>query len=183
MSKAELSVFLLKYSPLILLAWLAASVLVNLLGSKTIARRFLLLSALCYGFVLLDMTVLGRAPNEDLHYQLKLFWEYRQAFGFQAGRLYVQNIEFLWYIRNNISLFVPLGVFLSEFHFADRKNTLFKVFLTGCLVSILLETSQLVFRIGLFELDDIFNNGIGTALGACFWVLTKKCRNLISKKT
>lgn len=178
MSKAELSGLVIQCSPLILLAWLAAYLLVNLLARKPTVRRFLFLSALCYGFVLLDMTLLGREPHEELRYQLELFWEYRLAFEFEAGRLTVENLEFLWYIRNNISLFVPLGVFLSEFLSAYRKNTIIMVLITGFLVSLLLETGQLVFRIGLFELDDILNNTIGAILGFCFYALTQRLRQI-----
>lgn len=174
MSANHFLAFFGKYSQQILLAWLALYLSVKLWGSETMTKRFLLLSAAGYGLVLLYMTLLSRGVHENSQYRLDFLWEYRQAFRLEAGRLQVRDSEFVWYIKNNIRLFVPMGVLLSEWHDAYGKNTFSRVLLTGCLVSVSLEISQLAFRMGLFELDDILNNTIGAILGYCFYVSAKK---------
>lgn len=163
-----------KYSLQILLVWLAAYLFVKLRGSGTFTKRFLLLSALGYVFVLLYMTLLSRGPHQQMRYQLELLWEYRQAFKLEAGKLRVENVEFVWYIANNILLFIPLGILLSEYYAPHCGSILLRGLATGCLVSVLLEIGQLVFRIGLFELDDILNNSIGALFGSCFYALAEK---------
>lgn len=174
MTANHILMFLTRNSLKLLLVWMAAYLLVKLWASGTAEKRFLQISAAGYGAVLLYMTLLSRGTHGTLHYQLEPLWEYRQAFRLEAGRLRVQNSEYVWLIGNNILLFVPLGVLLSECCDVFRKNTFFQVLAAGCLVSILLETGQLVFRMGLFELDDILNNTIGTILGFCFYLLAKK---------
>jgi hypothetical protein len=61
-------------------------------------------------------------------------------------------------ILNNIWLFIPLGAALYKP--GHRFGWIW-----GVLLSIAIETTQYVFGIGLFELDDIFNNGLGTLIG------------------
>lgn len=164
-----------------LLVWLAGYFLLKLLGRETQIKGFLLLSAIVYGAALLYMTLLSRGSNGGLHYQLELLWEYRQAFRFEAGKLNIQDMEFVWYIANNILLFIPLGVLLGEFYDTYRRRPLLWVLFTGGLVSALLEISQLVFRIGLFELDDILNNTIGGVLGFGCYALAKRMNRIRMK--
>lgn len=171
--------FLSRYSFRFLLVWLAAYLLVKLWGSGTFTKGFLLFSVFGYAAVLLYMTLLSRGAHEGVRIQLELLWELRQAFLFEAGELRVQNSEYVWLIANNILLFVPLGVLVSECCDAYGKTTFLRVMATGCLVSAFLEISQLVFRIGLFELDDILNNTIGTILGFCFFVLAKRLTKIL----
>lgn len=176
MSINHLLVFISKYSLQILLLWLAAYLTVKLLGSRPFLKGFLILSGIGYVFTVLYMTLLSRWPQGQIHYQLELLWEYRQAFQFEGGKLKIQNIEFAWYIRDNILLFVPLGVLLSEFLYKTRKNVFLWVLSACCLASIAVELSQLGFRVGMFELDDILNNTIGAVLGFAFFTLAKRLK-------
>lgn len=108
-------------------------------------------------------------------------WEYRQAFRLEAGKLKIQDMEFALYIANNLLLFVPMGVLLSECCDACRKNAFVRVLSVSCLASALLEINQLVFHIGLFELDDILNNTIGAILGFGFYGLVKKLMQILRR--
>lgn len=176
MSKNQFLAFSSRYSLQILLAWLAAYLLVKLWGSGTFIKRFLRLTAAGYVLVLLYVTLLSREIQTLRCYQLEPLWEYRQAFKFEAGKLKIQDMEYARYIANNILLFIPLGVLLSDFSDTCGKNTLRRVLPASCLVSASLEISQLVFRIGLFEFDDILNNSIGAVIGFCFYALAEKLK-------
>lgn len=160
-----------EYSLWILLVWMVIYLVVKLNGNGTLAKRFLALSAVVYAAVFLFVTLFGRAERPEIRYQLELFWEYREAFGWENGRLVTQKAEFAWFIVNNILLFIPLGVLLGEYLCKHRRHLFFWVLSIGCLVSISVEISQLVFQLGLFELDDVWNNSIGAALGFAFYAL------------
>lgn len=58
-------------------------------------------------------------------------------------------------------LFMPLGVLLA----LDKDRSLRKILVFGVILSLMIELSQLIFRLGLFEWDDILHNALGCALG------------------
>lgn len=70
-------------------------------------------------------------------------------------------------------MFVPLGILLplcSRWH-----KKFYRTYLTGLAFTIAIELIQLVSRRGIFELDDIFNNLLGTMIGygiyrLCSWI-------------
>lgn len=174
MSFHNIFVWTYQHSKQILLAWLVVYLLIELWNSEYLKKIFLIASSIMYAVLFLGMTLLGREAGEEMRYKLELLWEYRRAFQFEAGKLKIQDIEYAWYIRDNIILGIPLGVLLGGLFQKRRKHRFPCILLTGCMVSVLVESCQLVFRIGLFELDDILNNTIGALLGFCFYMLVKK---------
>lgn len=82
------------------------------------------------------------------------FWSWQMV-------LRYHNFQLLWQILLNILLFVPLGILLAINRDRSAKATV----LTGFGLSLCIELCQLVFRLGLFEWDDILHNGAGCALG------------------
>lgn len=68
----------------------------------------------------------------------------------------------------NILLFVPFGYLLpklfSLFHYAKPIHW-WVITLGGLLLSLLIESLQLLFHCGVFELDDLVKNTMGTAIG------------------
>lgn len=71
----------------------------------------------------------------------------------------------------NYVLFIPLGCLL---HLCFGKKWGLKVVLIGFLLSVSIETVQLVFRIGLFEFDDMIGNTVGCLIGAVIGKLIRK---------
>lgn len=63
----------------------------------------------------------------------------------------------------NICMFVPLGVFLPIL--LKRMNSFWKVSLGGFFVTLFIETSQLFLKRGVFEIDDLIGNTVGTMIG------------------
>lgn len=64
----------------------------------------------------------------------------------------------------NMLLFVPFGYLLLQL----KQLKWYQVVGLGFLTSLLIETCQLVFRFGVFELDDLVKNTMGAGLG---WLL------------
>lgn len=80
----------------------------------------------------------------------------------------------LFNIGGNIVLFVPLG-FLIPFVF---RNVAWRTLLVlAVIVPILIEITQAVFRIGIFDIDDVILNGLGVMIGYLVFVLFKKLQS------
>ena len=75
----------------------------------------------------------------------------------------------------NTALFIPFGVLCRRLFGLKRRH----VIILGLCVSLLIECSQWLFRLGFFEIDDIVNNSIGAAVGALILTAGK---NVISRK-
>ena len=107
-----------------------------------------------YLFANLYLTMLSRPVSLYHHMELTPLWSYRAAF---QGNASLQEEVIL-----NILLYVPLGYLL---HYAFPKFKWWMVILTGFLMSGLTETIQLLFKLGLCEVDDLISNTFGTVIG------------------
>ena len=110
-------------------------------------------------YLILYKTIFNRPFDVNHPIKLELLWELKQ---------WITGNGFGKDIINNILLFVPFGITLGLIW--GR----WYVIPVGFSFSLLVELSQLIFRIGWFELDDILNNTIGTALGFAVAVLVIK---------
>ena len=63
----------------------------------------------------------------------------------------------------NILLFVPFGYLLPLLW--KRAERWWKVVLCGFVLSLLIELTQLMTHLGMFDLDDLMNNSLGAFLG------------------
>lgn len=107
-----------------------------------------------YMFLILGSTVIYRASGDVMKFELTPFWSY-VAIG--EGQTEMIQGNFL-----NISLGVPAG-FLLSFIFIHRSW--WKAALVGFVLSSVIELSQLVFKRGLCEFDDVFHNTLGCVIG------------------
>lgn len=112
-------------------------------------RRINLLLLAIYILFIAFMTLMFR-ENRTGQANLQLFWSYR---------LLLHNDYLRLEIFNNIWLFVPLGTILYQLY--PRISAILFILL----ISGLIEISQYVFGIGLFELDDLFSNCLGGMIG------------------
>ena len=76
----------------------------------------------------------------------------------------------------NYVLFVPLGLLLY-LCFGEKFGL--RVVLAGVLLSASIELIQLVFKIGVFEFDDMIGNTIGCLVGAVVGKTTKEIKKRI----
>ena len=102
-------------------------------------------------------TIFFREQGESHTYELELFWSYKKW-------ILEGSVAFGLEILNNIVLFFPFGFILTD---ALRRCPFWAVLLSSLAVSGCIEMSQLVFGLGLFEFDDIFNNVLGAVAGWC----------------
>lgn len=123
----------------------------NLKGARIGVMTTLLIE---YMFLILGSTVIYRTPGDTYMYKLTPFWSY-VAIADGQKELIEENLL-------NVALGIPFGFLLS---FICTKNALLKSFLFGAAFSACIELSQLFFKRGLCEFDDLFHNTLGSVVG------------------
>ena len=105
---------------------------------------------------------LGRSPAEsgELRYNLvfgneiRRFWIHREQLGARA---------FLLNVVGNVLAFMPCGFLLPAI--SRRCRRIYYAVPVGFLISFLIECTQLIFRVGSFDVDDLMLNTLGVLLG------------------
>ncbi len=93
---------------------------------------------------------------------------------FDTIKPYLNMISHQFAFKNivgNILAFVPLGFFISLLFF---KKNIIKTMLFGILAIFVIESIQLVTKIGFFDIDDILLNSIGILIGYITSLVFKK---------
>ena len=109
--------------------------------------------------------------NLVLFNEIKRFWSMKEAYGWSTT---VVNL------LGNIVCFMPFGFLLPTI--SKRKNNnnfIVNMFVVTCftfLFSTVVETIQLVTKVGAFDVDDIFLNTIGGILGYIVFKILKFLR-------
>lgn len=104
--------------------------------------------------------------------EIKRFITYREKLGMTAV---------LINLLGNIAAFLPFGFFLPSL---SRKNrNFFYVTLLSFDFSLLIEFTQLLSKVGSFDVDDLILNTLGGSLGyLCFWIARSLMRKNEKKK-
>lgn len=92
--------------------------------------------------------------NLHLFKEIKRFIKYREHIGVEG---------FIVNIFGNIFAFTPLGFLLPLLNRMYRK--FYIIAILSILFSLIIETSQLLLKVGVFDVDDILMNSIGGILG------------------
>lgn len=92
--------------------------------------------------------------NLQLFKEIKRFIKYREYIGFES---FVVNIF------GNIFAFAPYGFLLPLLN--NRYRKFYIVTILSIIFSLVVETSQLLLKVGVFDVDDILMNSIGGILG------------------
>lgn len=127
-------------------------------GTKELstARLALVCIFFIYCVVVLGATLISRGSYGLTGFNLQLFDSYRSAWINSSPEEW-RNL--IW----NILMFVPLGLLLPVLFQNCRKCWV--TYLAGVFASVVVELIQLVTGSGVFDLDDIFNNILGAAIG------------------
>lgn len=102
----------------------------------------------------------GRSGHSEYAYNLTLFkeitrfYKYRELLGMKS---------FLINTVGNVVCFMPLGFILPLISFKCGKW--YNTFLLSFLLSLSIEVIQLVFKVGSFDVDDMFLNTLGGIAG------------------
>ena len=128
---------------------------------------------ICYLSVVLGATLLNRGGfwlNGKIQ---PLFYSYKEAW-INCSSAEWRNIIL------NFCMFIPFGIWLPLGMKWFRK--FWKTYLAGFVFSLLIECIQLVFRRGIFELDDILGNTIGAMIGYGLFAIALLIVNKIKKR-
>lgn len=88
---------------------------------------------------------------------------------------YAQSrLDFVYNSFGNIVCFLPFG-FLAPFVFS-KKQTFIRGLLSGMMFSIFIEAMQFLLATGVSDIDDVFFNSCGTALGYLLYWLVQRVR-------
>ncbi len=116
---------------------------------------------LLLGYVVFVGSGFGRVENVDYRYNLTLFQEIGRYVG--LGARTGNWTLFRFNVIGNICVFVPMGLFLPKLFQRCRK--ILSVTIISLEVSLLIEVTQLVTKIGSFDVDDLLLNTLGGVLG------------------
>ena len=136
---------------------IVVALVVWLIDGRRITHRPLLAAYIL--FILME-TIIGRKVGVG-RVELVPFWSYSHP-------------ELRMEIVLNYILFIPLGVLL---YLCFGKKLGLRVVIAGLLLSVSIEIVQLVFRIGLFEFDDMIGNTVGCLIGSVVGKLIRKKKN------
>lgn len=154
-----------------------------------ISRRFIVVIFLCLYLVILSHQILFKfLPLEvivnhlTLNFENERFWGNNNFIPFKTIYQYLfsaTNLSFSIRIQNlagNIIGFIPFGFLMP---LLSRKFLNLKVItLTTFCLSLVYELTQLVFRFGSFDVDDLILNTLGGVVGylLIYWILTFMAR-------
>lgn len=109
--------------------------------------------------------------NLTLFKEVKRFIEYRDVIGPEA---------FIVNIFGNVLAFAPFGFVLPIISPDNRK--LLNITLLSLEFSLTIELLQLIFKVGIFDVDDLLMNTIGGIIGGlCFFLARKMLRSFRRK--
>ena len=104
--------------------------------------------------------------------EIKRFWIYRHRVGFWVSFLN---------LAGNVIGFLPFGFFLPILSRRLRDGVL--VTMSGFGLSLLVESIQLIFKVGCFDVDDLILNTLGVLFGyLSFWICNGIRRMIYEKK-
>ena len=114
-------------------------------------KRFCQVALVIYTFLIFYLAVLSRGVAKQTYIKMDLLQCYLQPGGISYRDVLV-----------NIVGFIPVGILVGMF---SSRHRVVKSLLTGLLLSLSVEFSQLLLKRGVFDVDDIFNNAAGAVLG------------------
>ena len=112
---------------------------------------------------------LNRTNDMINQYNLVLFQEIKRGFWC------LEHGNFEYFFLNvvlNVLAFAPFGFVLPIIH--PRRRKFLNVFLLSLEFTLIIEILQLIFRVGIFDVDDMFMNTVGSTLGYLCYVLCYK---------
>lgn len=120
-------------------------------------NKGMLVLCLTYVLGILYITLFSRMGTVNTSIKMDVFGDLKEAL--QSG-----SAEPMRHVLMNIALFVPFGFLFSMVHPKKLRSSAYPI-LTGAMFSTMIETIQMVFRIGQCDIDDIIGNTLGTVIG------------------
>ncbi len=131
------------------------------------------IALIAYGAILIRIVVFKTSQFRLGHLRFRLSQDMGQAnfLPFKTILSYFQG-DHGWLIgilnlAGNIILFLPIGLLIP---FIYRKMTWRQVVILAIAAGLLFECMEIIFQVGIFDIDDIILNGLGIMLG--YWLFT-----------
>ena len=118
-----------------------------------------------YIVVLLYFTVTGRYSHEEYEYKINFFTSYRWFFEHNGEQVLRQLLI-------NLVMLMPVGFILPVVINAKHKYLI--TMALSLLLTVFIETMQLITKCGSFEIDDIINNFVGAVIGMLIYMMLNK---------
>ena len=112
-----------------------------------------------------DPQLRSYAYNLELFKEIKRFYHYRKQLGMEAVLLNIVG---------NVVAFMPCGFFLPIVSRRGRKW--YNAILLCFGLSLCIEVTQLVFKVGSFDVDDLLLNTLGGTLGYIMYHMIQQIR-------
>lgn len=112
-----------------------------------------------------EQTQRDYAYNLELFKEIRRFYTYRQKLGFEA---------FFLNVIGNVIGFMPCGFFLPIV--SRRGRRWYNAILLCFALSLCIEVTQLVCKVGSFDVDDLLLNTLGGAIGYMINRIVQKIR-------
>lgn len=127
-------------------------------GNKKFSKKQIIFGGLLIAYIImvLGVTFLNRGTQFNGNMNTHLFSSYRDAW----NKFTLRSWQFIIF---NIFMFVPFGFLLPLLH--ERFHKIYNTLIAALMFTVLIELFQLKTGIGIFELDDIFNNVLGALIG------------------
>jgi glycopeptide antibiotics resistance protein len=109
--------------------------------------------------------------NLVLFKEISRFWEYRNLISAEA---------FITNLFGNVFAFSPFGLMIPMI--IERKKCLFRTAFATFVFSLLIETSQLIMKVGVFDVDDLLLNSIGGIIGYFIYRMAFKLYHMRKRK-
>lgn len=134
--------------------------------------RFIRFAFVLYLLALLYLVfVLDRVEHSEYQYNLVLFDEIKRYIKY---RNILGNQLFITNIAGNIVGFIPFGLMLP--FLSNKYANCFFVTLLSFEFSLFIELTQLLLRIGSFDVDDLLLNTCGGFIGCMIYYITRHFR-------
>ena len=133
---------------------------------------------ICLIYFLFFAESMGRTfESRSYHYNLELFKEIRR---FIEYRHVLGTKAVLLNLVGNIVVFLPFGFFLPILY--PRCRSFFRTVFFSFECSLIVETIQLVSKVGSFDVDDMLLNTIGGAAGCLIFHWMNRIRRTYESK-
>lgn len=122
-----------------------------------------------YVIILFCSTCVFRVVSESRNFCLIPFWSYREIMT-GSSKYIIENLM-------NVLVFLPIGFLVPLAYKVYFRGVL----LLGLVISLTVELTQMLFKTGLCEFDDVFHNTLGACLGYQLYKFICCTQNGISK--
>lgn len=136
-----------------------------------------------FSFYIILILMLTTFRNSYFPWQLNFHWHrplsninfifMKETLKLIDGR---SHLDFFYNSFGNILCFLPLGC-LAPFVFAHKQSFL-RVVIGGFCFSVLIESLQFLLATGVSDIDDVFFNTCGTALGYLLYLFIQRVRKI-----